>query len=97
MQCSLFDWSSPCRVIIFPMAKRVGRIRSTAEKMLAKPTDRAAASYRDQVTTALIGQMSRAGISETEQTEQLGAFWSAVRAEIIRLSHRGSKPGGTAA
>lgn len=97
MQPSLFDWPSQCRVIVFPMAKRVGRIRSTAEKMLAKPTDRAAASYRDQVTEAMIRQMSRAGVSETEQDEQLGAFWSAVQTEIIRQTYRGSRPGGTAA
>jgi hypothetical protein len=80
--------------MVFPMANRVGRIRSTAEKMLAKPTDRAAASYRDQVTDAMIRQMDRAGIDEATQDEQLGAFWSAVQAEITRLVYRSTQPGG---
>ncbi|TIX18501.1 MAG: hypothetical protein E5V41_05880 [Mesorhizobium sp.] len=97
MQPTLFDWHPPCRVIVFPMVNRVGRIRSTAEKMLAKPTDRAAASYRDQVTDAMIRQMGRAGIEEATQDEQIGAFWSAVQAEIIRLAYRGDRPGGHAA
>jgi hypothetical protein len=97
MQPTLFDWSPPCKMIVFPMAKRAGRIRSTAEKMLAKPTDRAAASYRDQVTDGLLRQMDRAGIPIGEQDEQLGAFWTAVQAEIIRLTYRNNRPGGHAA
>lgn len=94
MQPTLFDWPTPCQIILFPMGKRVGRIRSTAEKMLAKPTDKAAESYRDQVTDGLIRQMARTGISDSEQDEHLGAFWSAVQAEIIRLSYRSNKPEG---
>ena len=97
MQPSLFDWQPASRVIVFPMVNRVGRIRSTAEKMLAKPTDRAAASYRDQVNDAMIRQMTRAGIDEAKQNEQIDAFWSAVQTEIIRLVYRGNCPGGHAA
>ncbi|TPJ52732.1 DUF6074 family protein [Mesorhizobium sp. B2-6-4] len=94
MQPTLFDWSPPCQVILFPMGKRVGRIRSTAEKMIAKPTDRAAESYRDQVTDGLLRQMAKAGIADIEQDEHLGAFWSAVQAEIVRLIYRSNQPGG---
>lgn len=79
------------------MVKRVGRIRSTAEKMLAKTTERHAESYRDQVTSALLNQLDRLGIPEHEQDEQLGQFWAAVQAEIIRLTYRGQRPGGSAA
>lgn len=94
MQPDLLDWSPPCRVILFPMGKRVGRIRSTAEKMLAKPTDRAAESYRDQVTDGMLKQMAKAGIPVAQQGEHLGAFWSAVQAEIIRITYRSNQPGG---
>ncbi|TIP85187.1 MAG: hypothetical protein E5X58_34920, partial [Mesorhizobium sp.] len=80
--------------ILFPMGRRVGRIRSTAEKMIAKPTDRAAESYRDQVTDGLLRQMANAGIPDDEQDVHLGAFWSAVQAEIIRLTYRNNRPGG---
>lgn len=93
----LFNWQPAANVIVFPMVRRVGRIRDVATKMLDKPTDRAAAFYRDQVTDALLRPLSRAGVSETEQDEQLGAFWAAVDAEIIRLTYRGSRPGGNAA
>lgn len=98
MQPSLFDWTPPCQIIVFPMAKRVGRIRSTAEKMLAKATERAASSYRDQVTDGILRGLSRAGVPETEQDEQLGAFWEAVQEEMIRQTYYGDqRPGGNAA
>ncbi|UVK57581.1 hypothetical protein DBIPINDM_008190 (plasmid) [Mesorhizobium sp. AR02] len=97
MQPNLFDWSPPCQVILFPMVKRVGRIRDVTAKMLDKRTDRAASSYRDQVTVAMLRSLARAGIPEDEQNEQLGAFWSEVQLEMIRLTYRGSQPGDTAA
>lgn len=100
MQPSLFDWTPPCRIILFPLAKRVGRIRDVAIKMLDKPTDKAATSYREQVTDAMLRALDRAGIPEIEQDKQLGAFWEAVQAEIIRLTYgggHGQRPGGNAA
>ncbi|TIN03865.1 MAG: hypothetical protein E5Y38_06295 [Mesorhizobium sp.] len=97
MQPNLFDWTPPCQIIVFPMARRVGRIRDVAVKMLDKPTDKAAASYRDQVTDAMLRALARAGIPEDEQDEQLGAFWSAVQTEIIRLCYRNNRPGGNVA
>jgi hypothetical protein len=93
----LFHWQPSRQVIVFPMIRRVGRIRDVAAKMLDKRTDRAAASYRDQVTDAMLRSLARAGIPEGEQNEQLGAFWSEVQLEMIRLTYRGSQPGGTAA
>jgi hypothetical protein len=93
----LFNWKPSVKVIIFPMVKRVGKIRTTASNMLAKSTDRHAEFYRDQVTTALLKQMAKAGIPDAEQDEELGAFWEAVHAEKLRLTYRGSQPGGTAA
>ena len=88
---------SDATIIVFPMTKRVGRIRDVATKMLDKPTDRAATFYRDQVTDAIIRSLTRAGIAAAEKDEHVGAFWSAVQAEIIRLTYRGSRPGGSAA
>jgi len=92
----LFRWTPPVKVIMFPMVKRVGRIRDVAEKMLEKPTDRATAFYRNQVTDAMIRQMDKAGISEAEQDEELGAFWQAVDGEMIRLTYSGRGTGGAA-
>lgn len=86
-----------CAVIVFPLVRRIGKIRDVARKMLDKSTDRHAESYRDQVTTGLQGHLTRVGIPEQEQDEHLGAFWSAVDAEMTRLIYRGSRPGGSAA
>ncbi|MFK0693084.1 DUF6074 family protein [Mesorhizobium sp. IMUNJ 23033] len=96
-QMDLLDWNPPCQVIAFPLTARIGRIREVASKMLAKSTDRHAESYRDQVTTGLLGHLTRLGIPEPEQDEQIGAFWSAVQAEIFRQTYCGSQPGGSAA
>lgn len=96
-EITLFNWQPNRQVIVFPMIKRIGRIRDVAAKMLDKPTDRAAAFYRDQVTDGLLRSLARAGIPEQEQDEQLGAFWSAVDSEMTRLTYRGSRPGGSAA
>lgn len=46
-------------VVVFAMVRRLGSIRSRAEKMIAKLTLGAGQSYRDQVTDALIRQMVR--------------------------------------
>ncbi|AZO42942.1 hypothetical protein EJ076_18485 [Mesorhizobium sp. M7D.F.Ca.US.005.01.1.1] len=86
-----------CSVVVFPLVRRIGKVRDVARKMLDKSTDRHAESYRDQVTTGLLGHMVRIGIPDQEQDEQLGAFWSAVDAEMTRLTYRGSRPGGSAA
>lgn len=96
MQTSLFDWKPPCAVIVFPMTKRVGRIRDVATKLLDKPTDKAASFYRNQVTDSLIKSMGRAGIADAEQDEHLGAFWNAVDCEMIRRTYEGHGTGGAA-
>ncbi|WP_245500103.1 DUF6074 family protein [Mesorhizobium sp. M4B.F.Ca.ET.089.01.1.1] len=84
-------------IIPFPLVQRTGKIRDVATKMLAKTTERHAESYRDQVTAALLSHMMRLGVAEHERDRQLGQFWSAVQAEIIRQCYRGQKPGGNAA
>lgn len=91
----LFSWAPPRKVIMFPMNRRAGRIRSTATKLLDKPTERAAASYRNQVTDALLRSLDRAGIPEAEQDEQLGVFWQAVANEMNRQTYQ-SNSGGAA-
>ena len=78
----------PCEMKPFPLARRVGKVRDVAAKMLTKTTDRHASSYRAQVTDALLGHLERIGVDEAEQAEQLGAFWLVVQQEMIRLTYR---------
>lgn len=90
----LFNWMPLGRVIVFPMTRRTGRIGDVALKLLDKPTERAASSYRKQVTDALVKQLEKAGLSDVDRDEHVEEFWSAVQAEINRLSYRNNRPGG---
>ncbi|NEK36310.1 hypothetical protein GR253_19575 [Rhizobium leguminosarum] len=87
----LFAWRPPvCDVLPFPLARRVGKIRDVASKLVAKTTERSADYYFSQVSEALVAQLSKIGIPDHEQDEQIGAFWSAVNQEVARLSYRGT-------
>jgi hypothetical protein len=81
---------------LFPLDKRIGKIRSTAEKMLAKTTERHAAFYREQVTAALSAQLEKNGADEIECRMQLSAFWRRVQAEMMARTFQGTQPGGAA-
>lgn len=98
MQPDLFTWSPPaCRVIVFPMDRRVGRAREVAAKMLERSTDRAAATYRDQVSDGLRRAMDRLAIPKADQDEQLRGFWQSVQCLMIEMTYRGRRPGGDTA
>lgn len=83
-------------VHLFPLDKRIGKIRSTATKMLAKTTERHAALFREQVTEALLANLKKIGTDEIECERQLSAFWRRVHAEMMARTYRGHQPGGAA-
>lgn len=95
MQLDLLTWTPPRKVIAFPMAKRIGKVRHTAEILASKQSDAARAYWR-QVCGALSAQMDRAGIPADERDVELRAFFDAVQAELNRLAYRGQRPGGAA-
>ncbi|WP_425647921.1 DUF6074 family protein [Agrobacterium leguminum] len=81
----LFAWKQPeCRLIPFPMVKRIGRIRDTAAKMLDKPTEKSAEHYRRQVDEAMTGQLSKIGLLGEAIEAERTAFWNAVDLEMTR-------------
>ncbi|MGO7575919.1 DUF6074 family protein [Rhizobium ruizarguesonis] len=86
----LFAWKPACQIMLFPMPARIGRVRDVARKLASKTTERAADYYFSQVSEALVAQLSKIGIPDHEQDEQIGAFWSAVNQEVARLSYRGT-------
>lgn len=90
----LFAWQPQCVVFSFPLSRRVGKIRDVASKMLDKTTDRHAEHYRSQVTEALQRQMSRSGVNEIIQADEIAAFWAKVHEEMVRLTYgsRGRSP-----
>ncbi|TBZ00227.1 DUF6074 family protein [Rhizobium leguminosarum] len=82
----LISWQSPeCRIIPFPMVKRVRKIRETAMKWLEKPTERSADHYERQVTEAMETGLKKLGLPDSEVDEQIAAFWSAVDREARRI------------
>ncbi|AVA21589.1 DUF6074 family protein [Rhizobium sp. NXC24] len=89
----LFAWQPACRVITYPLSRRVGKIRDVASKMLTKTTDNHREWYMKQVTEALLNHLEKVGLSEIEVDEQIGAFWTKVENEMTRLSY-GRSAGG---
>lgn len=84
----LFRWSPPpCRVLPYPLTRRVGKIRDVALKLSEKATEKHAAYYQSQVDDALRKQMIRIGLDDAAQDRALAAFWSCVRNEINRLAY----------
>jgi hypothetical protein len=93
----LFAWKPPVKVILFPLTKRVGKIRHTAQKLSERHGDDATL-YWKQVVAANRKHLERVGLSEGEIDAELRAFFDAVQAELNRMAFRGQGdcPGGAA-
>ncbi|MET3646138.1 DUF6074 family protein [Phyllobacterium ifriqiyense] len=92
-QPSLFDWTPPCRVVPFPLQRRVGKIREVAARSVNKsPSCRE--RYFDQVAGGLFAALARIEVPETAQDEAVGAFFTAVEQELQRMSLLGKAGGG---
>lgn len=89
----LFDWVPPCRLIVFPITKRVGKIRRCAEVLESKHGKDAESYWRQQVRV-VADHLERMGCSRAEITRQVDEFQSAVQAEMVRRSYEGE--GGAA-
>ena len=97
MQLDLMTSSPPrCRVVAFPLAKRVSKVRRVAD-LLERKHGRDAEIYWKTTVRGLIDQLARAGIAGAEATEEVRSFHEAVQSELTRRAYRGSRPGGSAA
>lgn len=96
---SMFEAESPtpCQIIVFPLTKRVTKVRDVAAKLMEKATDRQAEAYRNQIADALFRHLDRIGVPEDEQDEQVGAFFTAVELELSRLYDLADDYGDTSA
>ncbi|UCI17021.1 DUF6074 family protein [Mesorhizobium sp. B2-1-8] len=95
-QLSLLDWTPPCKVVAFPLAKRSGKVRRVAE-VLSTKHGAAATNYWKQTIAAIAGQMQRAGIDHDAINSELRDFHDAVQRELWTLAGQGQRPGGSAA
>ncbi|WP_434723065.1 DUF6074 family protein [Mesorhizobium sp. RIZ17] len=77
----------PDNLICFPMRRRAGKIRKTAEALAGLHGKRADRYWR-QTVASLVGQLARAGFSETEIRAHIGAFNDAVQGHLRRAQAR---------
>ncbi|CAN7241205.1 DUF6074 family protein [Mesorhizobium sp. LjNodule214] len=91
----LFRWRPPVRIIIFPLTKRVGKVRHTA-KMLAGKHGEDATLYWRQVIAANRRHLERVGLPETDIEAELRSFFDAVQGELARMAYAGQNTGGAA-
>lgn len=81
----LFRWQPPCKVLIFPLHKRVRKVRHTAA-MLFERHGEDAELYWKQVAAANRKHFERIGLSDDQARAELEAFSQAVHAEMTRIS-----------
>lgn len=81
----LFQWQPPCKVLIFPLHKRVRKVRHTAA-MLFERHGEDAELYWKQVAAANRKHFERIGLSDERARQEFEAFSQAVHAEMTRIS-----------
>lgn len=93
----LFQWQPPRQVLLFPLDKRVGKVRHVAQKLSGKQGDDAAL-YWKQVIAANRKHLERVGAIDAEIEAELRNLFDAVQSELNRMSYdrRGGNPGGAA-
>lgn len=84
---------SSAELIPFPLNCRIGKVRDVARKLASKTTERHADHYREQVSDALRGQLTKVGVSIFDQEQQIAQFWSEVDREVTRIHFRDSHGG----
>jgi hypothetical protein len=73
-----------CQIIPFPMTKRLATVREVAATLKGK-NGRHAEAYRNRIADGLFEHLARIGLSEDEQDEEVGAFFSAVELEMFQM------------
>lgn len=75
---------SEAQIIVFPLTRRTGKIRTVAATLKAMRTEKMARAYRIQITAALLNQLGKLGVDPVDQHEPVFEFWRAVHDEIAR-------------
>ncbi|RVI69346.1 hypothetical protein CN187_09095 [Sinorhizobium meliloti] len=72
------------QIIVFPLTRRIGKIRTVAATLSGMKTDNMARAYRLQITTGLLSHLGKLGVAPIDQHEPIFEFWRAVFDEISR-------------
>lgn len=89
----LFAWSPPCKVVLFPLTKRLGKVRHTAG-ILSQKRGEDASLYWKQVIAANRKHLTRIGLDEASIQAELRSFHDAVQSEMVRRSFAGGHGSG---
>ncbi|AWC25477.1 hypothetical protein CO731_04974 [Aminobacter sp. MSH1] len=91
----LFAWQPRPKVLLFPLTRRVGKVRHTAAKLAGKHGEDAEL-YWKQVVAANRKHLERVGLSEDQISDELRSLFDAVQGELHRLAYQRQTPGGAA-
>lgn len=87
----LFAWKPECKIIAFPLNKRVGKIRRVAEVWSRKRGGDQKSYWGTQLNT-LGRTLERIGYSEEQINAELDLFRDAVSSQISRMRAVGIAP-----
>ncbi len=71
-------------ILPFPLARRLGKVRDVANKLLTRTTERAVEHYRRQVTSALQVHLQVKRVPAEDHQGEIARFWLAVDCEVAR-------------
>lgn len=91
----LLEWQPACKVLVFPLDARIGKVRHTAS-LLNKKHGEDAELYWKQVIAANRKHLARIGLSSEQQHKQLFGFFNAVQQELNLIALSGCDGGGAA-
>lgn len=87
-----FDFTPPpCKVIIFPIAARVGKARHIAEKIASRGSKEQRQSYWNLVKKNLVDELVKRGLSHVEVATEVQALHDTVQAEMRKATARANQ------
>ncbi len=95
-QPDLLSWQASCSFLVFPLNRRVGKVRHVAS-ILAHKHGKDAEAYWRQVTSGISISLDRIGMSDADKAAQIKVFFDAVQSELVRLHCVNRIPGGDVA
>ena len=80
----LFEYEYPTKVLAFPLAKRVGKVRCVAAVMRSMKSEKAADAYYRKIDSSLKKQLINSGVQKFKINGELDSFWNAGGLELDR-------------
>ncbi|MBN9552480.1 MAG: hypothetical protein J0H31_27405 [Alphaproteobacteria bacterium] len=95
-QLDLLTWEPSPQVLVFPLARRLEKVRRVAD-LLGRKHGKDADIYWKNTVRGLFEQLQRAGIAETVIADEIRQFQEAVQFELRQRAYFWSPQGGDAA